>query len=219
MSYADSNFILSYTDHGDYGSFPQAYGDLHVDNVAGNYTYGDYSGTFAGTMITEVDAYGDMITSEGTFDVTRLKTVQTLQLSYAGLGIVGMLSQTTYRYYRESDLWPLVKSTNNVLTVGLLGINSDTTQIEKAPAAIMLSANNPLHKNEVAITPNPVGSTAEIVAAGQNVISVVITDISGKIVFSGKGTPILNLSNLTSGNYIAKIETQNGVSFKKIIKQ
>ncbi len=219
MSFVDSEFILNYNmDNAYYGSFPQTYGDLHLDTTSGAYTYGEYSGTFAGTMITEVDAYGDMVTDEGTFEVTRLKTVQTLQLSYPGFGNVGTFVQTTYRYYRELDLWPLVKSTNTLLNVPLLGLDTNTTEIEKAPHAF-LSAENPLAVNDLSIVPNPVSGATKIITSGQNVFSVIITDNSGKEVFTKKGTTHLDLSALPTGTYLARIQTSEGMSVKKIIKK
>ncbi|MDI1257143.1 MAG: T9SS type A sorting domain-containing protein [Flavobacterium sp.] len=220
LGYEDSTFLLKYaTDNADFGSFPQMYGDLHYDTVAGNYIYGAYSGTFEGTLITEVDAYGSMTTTEETGEVTRLKTIETLQISYPGFGVIGTLVQTTYRYYRENDWWPLVKSTNSVLDVDLLNVHTNTTNIEKANWYFQLNVINPNLNQKLAIVPNPVGDTTEILTSGQTIIAVVITDNSGKEVYTKKGTAHLDLSALPTGTYLARIQTSEGTSVKKIIKK
>jgi len=219
--YSNTQLTLKYsTDNMDFGNFPMFYGDLHLDNtIAGTYVFGAYSGTFAGTFITEVDAYGTMITAtDGTVDVTRLKTIETLQINYPGFGNVGTYIQTTYRYYREMDLWPYVKSTNTVIDIDILGLNTNTTNIEKAPAAL-LSARNLESDNGISVFPNPAKNELNIkTAPNQEVVSVTVIDLVGKIVLTENETTRLDIGSLQDGTYLVKIETNEGSIVKKIIK-
>jgi hypothetical protein len=79
----DANFN---TNNATLGTFPLNYGYTNNDNVAGNYVYSTYSGTFSGTLVTSVDAYGtlnlnDFGTGAYSGTVTRLKTVLTISLN------------------------------------------------------------------------------------------------------------------------------------------
>ena len=219
--YSNTQLTLKYsTDNVDFGSFPMSYGDLHLDNViAGTYVFGAYSGTFAGTFITEVDAYGTMITAtDGTVEVTRLKTIETLQISYPGFGNVGTYTQTTYRYYRETDLWPYVKSTNTVIDIDILGLNTNTTHIEKAPAALLSTRNLELD-NGISVFPNPATNEINLkTAPNQKVVSVSVIDLVGKIVLTENETTRLDIGSLKDGTYLVKIQTNEGSVVKKIIK-
>lgn len=221
VGYSDTGLTLTYsTNNLEFGSFPLTYGDLHLDNVlSGTYVLGDYSGTFVGTFITEVDAYGDMITgTEGTFEVTRLKTIETLQINYSSFENIGTLIKTTYRYYRAEDLWPFVKSTNTVTDIPMFDLNTNTTNIEKAPA-VFLSTKDLESNNGIAVFPNPAANEISIrTNSNQKVVSATVIDLLGKVVLTENETQHLDISSLQNGTYLLKIETNEGTVVKKIIK-
>jgi hypothetical protein len=69
----------------------------------------------------------------------------------------------------------------------------------------------------VGLYPNP-GSDVLNISTNENVISITISSLDGKAVVLTTGT-ILNTSNLKSGSYIIKIETENGIVFKTWLKK
>lgn len=223
-AYNDTSLELTLnydTDNIHFGSYPLTYGDLHLDNTtSGTYVFGAYTGTFVGTFISEVDAYGTMITAtDGNVDVTRLKTIETLQISYPGFGNVGTYVQTTYRYYRPIDLWPYVKSTNTVIDIGVLNLNTNTTSIEKAPAAI-LSTPDLEFNNSISVFPNPATNLITITnLADHKIVSVAVIDLLGKTVLNKNETNRVDISGLENGTYLVKIQTDNGTVVKKVIKK
>ena len=221
VAYTDTGVTLNYnTDNLEFGSFPLTYGDLHLDNViSGTYVLGEYSGTFVGTFIAEVDAYGDLITgTEGTFEVTRLKTIETLQINYSSFENIGTLVKTTYRYYRAGDLWPFVQSTNTVTNIPMFSLNTNTTNIEKAPA-VFLSVPDLELNNGLSVFPNPSENEINIsVGPNQKVVSVTVIDIQGKIVLTENETTRIDVNGLQNGTYLIKIQTNEGPSIKKFIK-
>ena len=218
--YSDTELTLNYTTNNvDLGTFPKAYGTTTSDAVAGTYIYGDYNGTFTGTYTTSVDASGTMEVSaiEPPFPVTRFKTVENLQISYPGLGVVGTFIQTTYRYYRAGELWPYVKSTNRIISIAALSIDTNVTQIEKAPETFLLSVPENAFDKSVSLFPNP-ATNSITVSSSQEIISLTIVDQLGKVVLTKNKTTNLDVSGLQSGIYFIKIVTDGGSGVKKFVK-
>ncbi|HLN94226.1 MAG TPA: T9SS type A sorting domain-containing protein [Flavobacterium sp.] len=210
---------LVYSDTPEVGAFPKAYGDLTVDTTAGSYVYGAYSGTFSGTMIAEYDAYGTMTNNFPMYDavvVGRLKTVETLQVTYPGFGNVGTYVQTTYRYYRDGDNWPLFKSTRTQINIALLGINQDNTVYEAAEGAF-LSAPAFDTEPTVLVSPNPMTTRLDITSPTP-VRSATFFDVAGKQVLQSIGITSVDTSSLPSGLYFVTIETAKATVVKKVVK-
>ncbi|RZJ99874.1 MAG: T9SS type A sorting domain-containing protein [Flavobacterium sp.] len=218
--YSDAEFVLNYTTNNiNLGNFPKVYGDTTTDNVAGTYAFDIYTGTFTGTFTTTVDAYGTMNAGfEGVVNVTRLKTVESLQISYSGLGVVGTFVQTTYRYYRQNDFWPYVKSTNRVIYIEALGMNTNTTEIEKAPSTFLLSTSQNTLEKIVSLFPNPATNSINV-KTGEEIISLTVLDQLGKVVLTKNQSDNLDISTLQNGIYFVNIKTNEGTLVKKFIKE
>ena len=218
--YSDNELTLNYTTNNvDLGTFPKVYGTTTSDVVAGTYIFGEYNGTFTGTYTTSVDAYGTMDGSvfEIPFPVTRFKTVENLEISYPGLGLVGTFVQTTYCYYRANEFWPYVKSTNRVLTIAALSIDTNVTQIEKAPSSFELSLPEIEANKSITLFPNPATNTITI-NTSQEITSLTVVDQLGKVVLTKNESATLDVSELQSGIYFIRIETEKGSVIKKFIK-
>lgn len=88
---------------------------------------------------------------------------------------------------------------------------------------IVLGTNENEFSNKVALYPNPAKNTLTISdASNSSNASVEITDISGRIVKSlnagFSNELVINVAELTSGNYILKLKSENGTAVKKFIK-
>ena len=217
--YSDSELTLNYNTNAiDLGSFPKVYGANTSDTVEGTFIYGIYTGTFAGTFTTTVDASGTMNSSvDGIVNVIRLKTVEALQITYPGLGDVGIFEQTTYRYYRDGDFWPYVKSTNRIIAVAALGLNSNDNIIEKAPAYFELSIPKITFDKTVSLYPNPATNTINV-SSSLEIISMTVIDQLGKVVLTNTASSSLDVSSLQNGVYFIRIETEAGPGMKKFVK-
>ncbi len=218
--YSDSELTLNYTTNNiNLGSFPKIYGATTSDVVAGTYVFDIYSGTFTGTYTTTVDASGTMNSPfiPGDINVLRLKTVENLQISYTGLGVVGTFVQTTYRYYRAIDYWPYLKSTNRVISIAALGLDTNVTEIEKAPDFFELSNKDFAFDKSVSLFPNPTRNSISVNTT-QEIISLTVVDQLGKIVLTQNETATLDVSGLQSGIYFIRIATDRGFGVKKFVK-
>ncbi|HNY02050.1 MAG TPA: T9SS type A sorting domain-containing protein, partial [Bacteroidales bacterium] len=75
---------------------------------------------------------------------------------------------------------------------------------------------NDLEKTGVMIYPNPVKDMLNIVTNG-TLNHVTLTDASGKIIYSGMDKSI-NISKLSKGIYFVRVETAQGISNTKFVK-
>lgn len=206
------------------GTFPLNYGYNNVDNVSGSFVYDTNSGTFTGTITTSVDAYGTLNTNDigfGAFsgNVTRLTTVQNLNLSSGPFTNVGTASQTTYNYYNSSNGYLVFRYSTININVPLLSLNETSTSIENFQTILLSRTENELDRS-ITIFPNPIKSEFDIQnVSGIGIESVRILDLQGKEILKTNSSEKINLSNLSSGMYLAIIETEKGTINKKIIKE
>lgn len=217
------------TNNATLGAFPMNYGFTNNDNVAGNYTYTTYNGTFTGTLVTTVDAYGTLTLNDpgnGAYSgtVTRLKTVLNISLNYGFFSNIGTVTQTSYSYYDATfpSNNPVLRSVNTIALVPLLSVNQNDTTIEKfATSTLFLSQNmstdnlwikNPIY-NSVQINSNYTIENA----------SIYITDILGKTIFTSDNQSIngsLEIPvSLSNGVYLITIKNDKGTITKKIVKR
>jgi hypothetical protein len=214
LNYSSDNALL--------GTFPMSYGTATTDAVAGNISFTTSNGTFAGTIDTQVDAYGTLNIPDlgnGVYNgsVTRLKSVQNLNLS---LGFIsGTAVLTFYNYYDASN-------GNLVFRTSTVTINSpffsDTSTVMESLLSVTLEVNNSkLSGNQLKIYPNPVTDVLNISTNSSIVMRAIeIRDISGREVLKVEGNNTsLSVSHLQSGLYIATITTQKGTLIQKFIKK
>ena len=212
--------MLNYsTDNGFIGEFPLTYGYSNTDATAGNYVFGTYSGSFAGTISTSVDAYGLISTNleSGQMPVTRLKTEQSSVMTYLGVPNAGTIEQTVYYYYADmsSLLFPVFKSMYTTISIPALGIVETYTDYQYSGFG-MLNVPGSSLTSKIEIAPNP-ASDIVYITANQLIESVDIVDINGRIIERQTGNTI-KTSNLVSGTYFLKIATSEGSTLKKLIK-
>jgi hypothetical protein len=215
LNYATNNALL--------GTFPLSYGYTNTDNTAGNYNYTTYSGTFTGTITTTVDAYGLLTTNlPGILPntpVTRLKTVQNINLNYSFFTNIGTAIQTSYSYYSANNL--IFRSTTIAINVPTLSINQTTSQIESFSNISLGVTENNFLSSQIKITPNPAQDNLNIALNNEQAINLlVISDLSGKTILKannpGKSLPI---NHFQKGIYLATITTETGTATYKFIKE
>lgn len=97
-------------------------------------------------------------------------------------------------------------------TTGSLASNKDI-EIDRT------LSNTTFNTSTISLYPNPVQNVLTVQLTNNNYFkSVSIYDITGKKVKSSNSTSV-NLNSLNTGMYLVKIETTNGTTTKKIIKQ
>jgi len=124
-----------------------------------------------------------------------------------GDGIVGAYGIGSYRIF-----------SNGVVISGVEGGEFGSSDARSFGVANPLNIDE-FTKNSISIFPNP--SNGMITINTENTLSITVCDIAGKVVFSKNNVTnneTINLSNLQSGVYLAKMVTETGVEeTKKII--
>jgi len=219
---SNSDFQINYTDNGILTNASLDYGNTYADPISGSFTYDIYSGTFTGTMVTTVDAYGSLTTNvfgPYTYEVTRMKVVQSLTLSSPPFGEVGTAVFTNYYYYRLGDLYPFFNSATSDFNIPLLAIDEEITTYEMANPAFL--GTTEISQNKISIAPVPVRDVLTIRAdAAISWGPASIMDINGRIVMNGNlANSEIDLSQLTRGIYFLRIDSDRGTITKKIVKE
>lgn len=211
------DMVLNYsTNNATLGTFPLNYGYSNTDAVAGTFSAMGYNGTFTGTSVTSVDAYGTISANIGSvagITVTRLKIVQTLNLIYLTVPI-GTVNQTFYLYYQSGVTYPLARSIDFAASVPALNYNYDLQAVELYGE---LAGTDSFTKQLLTAYPNP---ATDVLHFSNNITltKVTVVDTAGRTVLTGTGND-LNVSSLTTGVYYANAETDNGTKTIKFIKK
>ncbi|MBL0013789.1 MAG: T9SS type A sorting domain-containing protein [Flavobacterium sp.] len=206
------------------GTFPLNYGYSNVDDLEGSFTSGAVTGGVEGTITTSVDAYGTLnLAIDGgaitTYQVTRLKSVQNVALSYSIFGNIGTIDQTLYYYYiNGGPNSPIFRTSHTVANVPLQGINNETfDQMERYNMPLGVAENSKI--TSLSLFPNPTQDQLHIESKDSEIREITISDMSGRIVFHSNGnTNTISLGNLQNGMYNATIVTTSGSKTEKIIK-
>ncbi|MDI1257142.1 MAG: T9SS type A sorting domain-containing protein [Flavobacterium sp.] len=219
----NNGLVLNYnTNNATLGAFPLSYGYTNSDNIAGNYTYGTYSGTFTGAITTTVDAFGTLFLNGSGIDtystsVTRLKTVQNILLYYGPLE-VGTVTVTTYGYYSNAGQAPVFRTSTTAVDVPLLSINQTNTIMEKFQINLSV-AHNGLDKNVQIL--NPVDNFLYLkLPENVKLQSLTIADLNGRRILTGNPSGgAIDVSSLHKGMYLVSVATDAGIVVKKILKK
>lgn len=217
--FSQSGLTFKYdTNNAVIGTFPMNFGDSQTDDVAGTFTFSTFTGTFTGTITTEVDAYGTMTFNwDGptVFPATRLKIVQNLEFS-AGI-FTGTIVQTNYYYYSEESYgnWPEVKTSQTIVNIPSINYTQNVVLNEKSIEVFLDNQDNDF-KN-VTLSPIPAKETLHING---------ITNFQKAEVFSQSGQKLFEtntlsvpVTSLSSGFYLIKITDSEGrSSTKKFIR-
>lgn len=217
---ASTEFNINYsTNNANVGQFPMSFGYTNSDTTAGTYSGMGYSGTFSGTVATSVDAYGSLTRNIGfglpTYDVTRVKVVQTLSLNYLIFNNIGTATQTTYTYFNE-NVGPIFRTTTLTINVPQLNLDETSTTIETLIAGLLSTPAN--EANNVVLYPNPTKNTLNIESENQ-VKAISIADMTGKTVLHLENPASqIDISGLATGIYSVTVSSDTGTKTQKLIK-
>jgi len=163
----------------------------------------------------EVKIFSVTFSEDGIPSLTKLYSIKpamgtnTAGLAFDRAGNVYVISNSSERL----GVWSLPK-VENVFTTPApnsekLDVISEVPQLEK-------------EKTEILLYPNPVSNYLRIESKNATLKMVTIYDLRGSLVRSERISGIsaeISTDNLPAGNYIIKVQTENKVITKRIIKQ
>ena len=180
---------------------------------------------------------GNLSTSYGTVTYQGLTLTQCLKMESGTNISFTTTSEATLTLVFNPDYTGTVKidgttytpsSTNGIVTISSLPAGSHT--IVKGSGSSYLfymstvynsisGISNTNQSTSIQLYPNPVSNLLNI-NSNEKVTKIEIFSISGQIITQLNGnSSSIDLSNLSSGNYLIKIHTQNGVLTKLIVKK
>lgn len=220
----DESLILNYnTDNALIGTFPLNYNDTNnTDNVSGIFSFDGNSGTFDGTILTTVDAYGMLTMNDvgsGVYNgtVTRLKIEQNISL-YIGF-LTGTVNQTSYYYY-DSNNGNLVFRTTDAAIVTPFG-SENILVMESFLTTTFGTSDSSFEKNRFSVFPNPVNNYLNFTQPKNSKIeSIIIFDINGReIIKKTTNKNALQVNQLNKGLYVLRVKTDKESFSMKFIKE
>lgn len=196
---------IPYSNPEDFYTYPLTYSFAGNDAFAASFFSSGYNWNRSGTIATNVDAYGTLITPLGTYtDVLRLKIEEDYDDEPVGVPQVQNTTTELYHFYKAGVHYPIVVVTTFVsggFPQYLFQYIDVTTGIGESETM------------EVAVYPNPTTDFLNIVGQQFNKATYEILDCLGQIVKVGYlDSKQLDISELNSGIYILHVTMQSGES-------
>ncbi len=214
---------IYYSDPEELYVFPMTYGTTNSDDLYSEfYSGGDF--IRSGSNELNADGYGTLILPSGTYtNVLRVKIEQDYSDEFVGLPFTFIYNFDLYYWFKEGVKGPLfqyfyqdINSAGIPSVVENYAINNDVdiTSINDDPSSILLN-----------IFPNPANEYINIsVATNVLLLTAELFDVTGKkvientVIASGNNVTI-NVSDLSSGVYIVRLLTSEGIYSKNITIQ
>lgn len=194
-----------------------------------NFTVSALSSSFYTFTSANINSTNGSATYDGLTLTTRLKIESATQIAYttpqeSTLTLVfdptfaGIIKLNNVNYTVPSGgiiSIPNVPAGANLITKG------GTTNLFYIKTAYALGTQQPSAKSSLVLYPNPVTNELNLAVSNSEIVeNVTIYNLTGQLVKSLKGDiKTVDMSDLSSGNYFVKVQTNQGVMNKKIIKK
>lgn len=206
-------------------TYPLSYGNTSTDNAKGSFTTTLANGLLKGTVTVNADATGTLLLAANTYNnILRVKITQNFNLYQSSdtnyVFPIGTLTGTTYQYYNMQSKFPLLTYAEGNISVPLLGINQNSSDAT-AQAFTFLAANNFSSDKIISLYPNP----------AENFIYLKMLEETGKTsgtIYNMEGklikqvllkNNVIDISDLSAGEYLLRIENKNIQQSMKFIKK
>ncbi|MBC8172818.1 MAG: T9SS type A sorting domain-containing protein [Chitinophagales bacterium] len=211
--------IIYYSDPEEYYVFPMTYGTTNSDDLYSEF----FSGSDfirSGSNVTTADGYGTLILPSGTYtDVLRVKIEQDYMDEVVGLPFTLNYETDLFYWFKEGVTGPLLQYFH-------LNYDGSVAESVMVNADISVAAENLFISENVKVFPNP--SSDRVTLKGLRDITmknVEVYDATGILVkefsteVSGRDYFTMDISDLTAGMYVIRLQTDAYSISKNIIVQ
>lgn len=193
-----------------YITYPFNYGSTVATNFAGTAATGLGDIPFTGKIVSKIDGTGTLkLMSDEFTNVFRLSVVDTVVATYFAMEV--NLIRTQYEYYEIADpSTPLFLDA----TIEVIGVSSERQVLSKNLSTVGMTK---LNIENFVVYPNP--AVDEITVTGDFATgSVEVTDMAGRMVFSGeiKAGSTVKLNDAKSGIYMVKLTAEGKTAMQKL---
>lgn len=210
-------------------SYPFAFSNSVSDLYEGTLSF-DFNGfpqtpDALGTSFATIDGIGTLKLNAATTltNVIRYKMVDTLRATIALLSQDIEVVRVQYEYYNDQIGMPLF--THSVIVIQNQGSTTPLTQFSMVLSSVQpdeFLGTNKLESFQFGVYPNPVTESFSIQGNFTGEFTAEILDQTGKVVqsvengFAGKA---IETSNLKSGIYFVKVNSNEGTATQKFVKK
>ncbi len=184
-------------------TYPLTYSNTNNDLFGGTFNSGGYNWTRTGTINSEVDGYGTLITPAGTYtNVLRVKIEEDYDDEPTGVPQVQNTTSEVYHWYKAGIHYPIAVNTS--LTSGgfpqyLFQFVDATTGIEESDAV------------QLAVYPNPATEILNVVNDQFVAAQYEIVDVMGREVLNGTlNSKRIDVNSLKNGSYFLRTTSTDG---------
>ena len=211
---------ISYSDPEEILVFPLTYGTSNSDDLYAEFFSG-YDMIRDGSNEMNADGYGTLILPSGTYtNVLRVKIEQDFSDEAVGIPFTFVYDYTLYYWYKAGVKGPLFQYFDLKTDIGGIPSNSESYGINSDVEITGLQDN--LLNNKLDIFPNPAVDNIQISSADVNLLNAEIYDLKGSLIISqdlSGHTSTIHVADLTSGIYLLKVLTSEGLQIKTITIQ
>ncbi len=191
------------SNNGTFISYPAGFGFSENDAAAGTFSSTAGSGNFSGTITIDADASGTLLIGSKTYtNVLRIRSVQNFNLTVFGFS-VGTVVNTAYSYYDSVHKFPLLSTTNAIITVQG---NPQSTNIAQALNETFLAVSDFTKKDSFKIYPNPASDFIEFQGDLSKYSTANIYSLDGKLIkISDLKSGKIQISELPPASYFIEV--------------
>ena len=206
----DATLNLS-ANNGTFISYPAAFGYNETDQAQGTFTSPSASGLCKGTITITADASGTLILGAATYsNVLRIKSVQNFNLHLPNdtsfLIPIGTVTNTAYTYYDSTHKFPLLTTTQAVISIPIASINQTTSGAQALNVTTLSTGDHFVKKEGLTIYPNPAQDFIQLKGDTTNFSTVNIYSLDGKLIkTSDLKTGKVQVSELPSAAYFIEV--------------
>lgn len=200
----------TYTDPKKLYQFPMTIGTSYIDPFSGSVISNGATLSRTGSVTSEVDGYGTLITPSGTYtDVLRVHSVHTNTDTYMGQSATGTI-----------DMYTWIKAGVHCELAGVQSFIAPggTQNIGYYATNTLGISDNTL--NTLALYPNPAQNLV-MLQHEQHIDRVEVRDLNGRVaaVDFNTSNQSIDISGLSTGVYYVTVYSDNHTAVKKLMKQ
>ncbi len=205
-----------------FSQFPFTYPNSFSDNFYSAYMVASTPYVRDGVDTITADGYGTILFPAGSVPVLREKIVQYLRDSSASY--VVHYKFVTYQWYSAADKFALFAITYSTTSTSASTTNSKTVYMNSTVLGI---EKNELPEMGMNLFPDPATDNANIhfTLMGNQQINILVCDLMGKTILeinrgelsAGEYSETLQLSSLSKGMYLVKVQGDKSSACKKLI--
>lgn len=215
MANTSNTSITTFSDEAVKLNWPTAFNNNNSDGFAGLEVTPTSTTNWNGVISYTASGSGTVTLPNGNVHTNCLQVKSVITLTMSGSNSATM-TMVNYEYYSSASRYPILTIEYQAYSSGTVTNNDFNARVNTT--ALTSGLGEQVNSNDVVVYPNPSSDNITIQLPG-NILAekLEIYDMNGKLVVSKHNSNTLNVSSLTKGLYLLKINAQGSVMQKQVI--